>query len=950
MSNRPNASAGPSRPPPKHVRIIEKTSDLMRRNEYLKKQGKGKGRAILGGVLDMVDASQIPNALQVEKFAETRALEILALQNAMKSSADSNNSRVFQSLPRHLRRRAASHNPRRVPKRLRSKAASEIDPGDKIAKSHRKRAKLRARAKGKETGRTEELLRRQNNKTWLPTHIYHAKRFHMSTLWGHRIPLTPTLKSFRPAYRASRRRATLQDVSFIGIMEISGKRAQLITLLGRMMEGHFAGNKYETGARMANVWAYHPDTFPEGLIGPVEIVWAPASSRQTGPANKEDDRRLWIRAHPAIFDELWDALRVACEKSRAKVTLNDKRGEVGAFEIMGPLAGQVLTRVLSACKSNSGEKKHFLRQLGHVGSSGEVPEGMVVGLKVDDPRLSFPPAAASANTSPSPMDDISRIFPFTPSPSLASTSLWNAILSKPRFKKSDLDRRRQLQSTPGTRLIPTDEDDKIPVMITQRSISPSSPLHPNLALGGTSEDHSIHGFTLLFPSSFSMAFLLSFIYTNVKLVGLAERRAQYRECGVPHFPEHWGGTCKAGIEWEEERAKEEADWWSRRPPGKRPEWSGLGIECPFKPKWSSIISQNGLPRNSPINLELSYGPSGQNVTMEVDNTPVIISNVDLRTDIEVEEEYTNNPPLPDQKDPLPIILLSPTLTPHLPRLQGVNGPEVFQKMMMAYRTQRQMPILTKSVLGSLWDRTMLHVKVEMVGRGNPSDMAIIYSLDSEEREEWVKAYSGALPLSDHSISEQHSTNRSENLTSDIVRATSLVPPVISTSEITKQDEDVEAYNGVLVDDEMTVIEKEVKREERMLQLGQEPMDHTKIIGWVLSGNFSLARGKGWGIGMISLKRYVNAVKVSTPRTDIGRENHFLVHGEPASVEKSTHFGEGKEKSNHLEKGKQQAIRLGKGKEVKASKGNDMSELEGKVLVKVRNKDGRVCRLAYLSLI
>ncbi|EIW65998.1 hypothetical protein TREMEDRAFT_70391 [Tremella mesenterica DSM 1558] len=929
MSNRPNASAGPSRPPPKHVRIIEKTSDLMRRNEYLKKQGKGKGRAILGGVLDMVDASQIPNALQVEKFAETRALEILALQNAMKSSADSNNSRVFQSLPRHLRRRAASHNPRRVPKRLRSKAASEIDPGDKIAKSHRKRAKLRARAKGKETGRTEELLRRQNNKTWLPTHIYHAKRFHMSTLWGHRIPLTPTLKSFRPAYRASRRRATLQDVSFIGIIEISGKRAQLITLLGRMMEGHFAGNKYETGARMANVWAYHPDTFPEGLIGPVGMVWAPALSRQsqleetlsgnkgsidgrTGPANKEDDKRLWIRAHPAIFDQLWGALRVACEKSRAKVTLSDKRGEVGAFEIMGPLAGQVLTRVLSACKTNSGEKKQFLRQLGHVGSSGEVPEGMVVGLKVDDPRLSFPPPAASTNTPPSPMDNISRISPFTPSPSLASTSLWNAIPSKPRFKKSDLDRRRQLQSTPGTRLIPTGEDDKIPVTITQRSISPSSSLHPNLALGGTSEDHSLHGFTLIFPSAFSMAFLLSFIYTNVKLVGLAERRAQYRECGIPHFPEHWGGTCKAGIEWEEEKAKEEAEWWSRRPPGKRPEWSGLGIECPFKPKWSSIISQN---------------------------------------DIEVEEEYINNPPLSDQKDPLPIILLSPTLTPHLPRLQGVNGPEVFQKMMMAYRTQRQMPILTKSVLGSLWDRTMLHVKVEMVGRGNPGDMAIIYSLYSKEREKWVKAYSGALPLPHHSSLEQYSINRSENPTSDITQSNPLVPTVMTASEVTKQDEEVEAYNGVLVDDEMTIIEKEVKKEERMLKLGQEPMDRTKIIGWVLSGNFSLARGKGWGIGMISLKSYVNAVKVSSSMINEGDGDQSSMNvGRSSGEEKSIHFGEGKQQSIIFGKGKEKSKRLGKGKEVKASKGNDMSELEGKVLVKVRNKDGRVCRLAYLSLI
>lgn len=39
---------------------------------------------------------------------------------------DSSAKRAFQTLPRHLRRRAASHNARRVPGRLRSKAAAEV--------------------------------------------------------------------------------------------------------------------------------------------------------------------------------------------------------------------------------------------------------------------------------------------------------------------------------------------------------------------------------------------------------------------------------------------------------------------------------------------------------------------------------------------------------------------------------------------------------------------------------------------------------------------------------------------------------------------------------------------------------------------------------------------------------------------------------------------------------
>lgn len=44
------------------------------------------------------------------------------------TNSDSSTKRAFQTLPRHLRRRAASHNARRVPGRLRAKAASEARP------------------------------------------------------------------------------------------------------------------------------------------------------------------------------------------------------------------------------------------------------------------------------------------------------------------------------------------------------------------------------------------------------------------------------------------------------------------------------------------------------------------------------------------------------------------------------------------------------------------------------------------------------------------------------------------------------------------------------------------------------------------------------------------------------------------------------------------------------
>lgn len=68
----------------------------------------------------------IPNKLNLPDFLAAREFEIKALDSAMIKSKTSGASRVFQSLPRTLRRRTASHNVRRIPKRMRRKALREM--------------------------------------------------------------------------------------------------------------------------------------------------------------------------------------------------------------------------------------------------------------------------------------------------------------------------------------------------------------------------------------------------------------------------------------------------------------------------------------------------------------------------------------------------------------------------------------------------------------------------------------------------------------------------------------------------------------------------------------------------------------------------------------------------------------------------------------------------------
>lgn len=67
-----------------------------------------------------------PRGINAAEFAEARALEIHNMMTALSTASQHSNKRVFQSLPRHMRRRAASHNSKRMPARLRDAYNREV--------------------------------------------------------------------------------------------------------------------------------------------------------------------------------------------------------------------------------------------------------------------------------------------------------------------------------------------------------------------------------------------------------------------------------------------------------------------------------------------------------------------------------------------------------------------------------------------------------------------------------------------------------------------------------------------------------------------------------------------------------------------------------------------------------------------------------------------------------
>lgn len=64
--------------------------------------------------------------LDVDKFVKAREYEIRALEEGMSQSKKALTKRAFQQVPKDLRRRTASHNVKKVPKRLQARAKREV--------------------------------------------------------------------------------------------------------------------------------------------------------------------------------------------------------------------------------------------------------------------------------------------------------------------------------------------------------------------------------------------------------------------------------------------------------------------------------------------------------------------------------------------------------------------------------------------------------------------------------------------------------------------------------------------------------------------------------------------------------------------------------------------------------------------------------------------------------
>lgn len=320
---------------------------------------------------------------------------------------------VFQSLPKHMRRRAMSHNPKRLPRKYRFKHKSQMSKAGNPISSKRPSRKFRR----KPSNLVKDYIRRQRKNVWLETHIWHAKRFHMISKWGYKLPNVSCDKTFRACFRASAKHCLLQDISFNNCIEISGNlesiKCGFMKLTNPRVGLGITAKSFISGRREGSIYLYESNKYPYNCLGKVSFIWKPTVS-------EDHEKQLWIFVHPSfykhVFKELVNVFELELKNENSKSILNipiykgpriylrELKDTINRFRLTGPLSQAVLAKVMKPYKLEDSEnwfseysqrncneiQNKFWKEVSDCNSPSDLLSNMILGLVVEDFRLQRP--------------------------------------------------------------------------------------------------------------------------------------------------------------------------------------------------------------------------------------------------------------------------------------------------------------------------------------------------------------------------------------------------------------------------------------------------------------------------------------------------------------------------------------------------------------------------------
>jgi len=156
--------------------------------------------------------SKLPDVVTAANTVQDRFIEIDQMETAIKRESGSRTA--LQYLPRHLRRRAASHDIKRFPRSLRGIAHSQQE------KSNTKKKEGLKPPPRKRKRQSTKNINGQDGRIY--THVWHAKRFHIQEKYGNKnenstkkmVPQKSTGHSVKSIIKSVKQAAVVQDLSW----------------------------------------------------------------------------------------------------------------------------------------------------------------------------------------------------------------------------------------------------------------------------------------------------------------------------------------------------------------------------------------------------------------------------------------------------------------------------------------------------------------------------------------------------------------------------------------------------------------------------------------------------------------------------------------------------------------------------------------------------------------
>lgn len=859
------------------------------------------------------DAALSNGELDLQAFLNAREYEIKALTEGMRRSKAVNNRRAFQLVPRSLRRRTASHNTKKLPRRLRARSRREqADDNTPTVEARRRKpktargrirvemakrlgilarkkrrnqlqaAKKKTKDGGLEVEKTEKVSavmkqlietrparpkirrnllndrpkpkakfrKRQIDKTWLPTHLWHAKRAKMTPpkepLWRFAIPLTPTEKVYRPTHRASNAKGAIAwDVSYMSTVGLYGHEVGIERTLRALGLSHDSlwdqrGKKWREGRRKWAGTLSKQKGDARRQIGPATIFWNPEAAPSTGKMQ----RQVFVRLHPSCFLEVFSILVKLTKRETPRLYVEDLRFEIGSIELTGPAAAETLLGILRPYRKGDNKEAHakLFESLTDT-NSAVLPSDSVLGFASQDPRLHYPPRPAQMESKDKSasiitLNDLNKtIADSCPSPFLLFDR--DARFKASCFPSQKALNRRKGTNPPGQPLAVTDADPPFPVVILKSCSS------------------AVTTWTLLVPWKCVLPIWYSVVHYplstggNPRLGGLNELRQVTFEKGLPWFPGDFPGT-DAGAEWELEQRRERKRLYERRPKSKRVAWEtldlgagrkgeiGVGWACEFERLFD-------LPKS----LETKH-TEAETAGSKIDGVQRdVMTGMDLDEpqqqgkqsgENKANDEKGNSMGNSSRKSDDPLQLVQ--------RLSKPN----FNSLLMS-KSEIKIP-----------PNSLITVKISSCGRGVVEPCARVYSLPTP------KTDANTQP----EVPATFRSSQTQTLPSDLrdqwlAKLTDSKQPLSSSAQdntLKSKSRDSSDYNT-----QKLRLAKFLLTEKTPFPPPETPKgrgsnsDHPlvpgeeNLIGYVTKGEFSLAEGRGVAIASISVERVLEALQV-----------------------------------------------------------------------------------------